>query len=214
MQKNQKIITTVLWSFLVLTMVAVVGRGMWAGSDGPAIRDVQVSSDAPTEDGLPVLFDAPQFTLVDQDARPFSSEQLKGRTWVAAFIFTNCPGACPMMTQKMAKLQQAVPSKNVTLVSFSVDPQRDTPEVLKQYASRFKADQSRWHFLTGEKQDLLDAAAGLKLSVIPAEGDRPIDHSEQFLLIDAGGRVRGVYDSKDEDDLKQLARDAARLAGS
>ena len=215
MRRSQKIITTVLWSFLVLTMVAVVGRGMWAGrDDSRAVSGISLSTDAPMEDGLPVLYDAPRFALTDQDGKAFDSEQLKGRVWVAAFIFTNCPQACPMMTQKMAALQKAVPSKNVKLVSFSVDPERDTPEVLKQYARRFNADESRWHFLTGRKDDMFAAAAGMKLSASPAQGDVPIQHAEHFLLVDAKGRVRGVYHSNQEEDLKQLAADAAKLAGS
>jgi protein SCO1/2 len=216
MRKSQKIITTVLWSFLVLTMVAVVGRGMWAGPDqnSTAATGIRLGSDAPIEDGLPILYDAPRFSLTDQDDKPFGSEQLTGQVWVAAFIFTNCPDACPMMTQKMAALQQSVPSKNVKLVSFSVDPQRDTPAVLKQYAARFKADESRWHFLTGKSDDIFAAAAGLNLAASPARGDKPIDHAEQFLLIDAKGRVRGIYHSKHDEDLQRLKIDAAKLAGS
>jgi protein SCO1 len=215
MRKSQKIITTVLWSFLVLTMVAVVGRGMWATSnDDRAATGIRLGSDAPLEQGLPVLYDAPRFALMDQDGKPFNSEQLDGHVWVAAFIFTNCPGACPMMTQKMAALQQAVPSKNVKLVSFSVDPERDTPEALKGYAKRANADESRWHFLTGKKENMFAAAAGMKLSASPAEGDRPIEHAEHFLLVDAKGRVRGAYHSNQEEELKQLAVDAAKIAGS
>ena len=214
MQPKQKIITTILWSFLVLTMLAVVGLGMWRSNDAaPAASGVSISSGAPTEDGLAVLFNAPQFSLTDQNNQPFGSEQLKDQVWVAAFIFTKCPNACPMMTRKMADLQEAVPAANVKLVSFSVDPARDTPEVLKQYAQNAHADESRWHFLTGDLEAILRAAEGLKLSVVPAKGDRPIDHDERFLLIDRAGRVRGVYNSKDDQGLKQLARDAAKLAG-
>jgi protein SCO1 len=216
MGRKQKIITTLLWSVLVLTMVAVVGRGMLRSADeGPAAQRVQVSNDVPTgEDGLPVLFETPHFQLTDQDGKPFGSEQLKGQVWVAALIFTNCPGVCPSMTQKMKDLQDAVPAKNVQLVSFTVDPERDTPAVLKKYAERFKADESRWHFLTGEKDTIFSTAGGLKLSATPAKGDQPIDHAEYFLLVDGDGRVRGAYHSKDDDKLKQLARDAATLAGS
>jgi protein SCO1 len=218
MQRNQKIITTVLWSFLVLTMVAVVGRGMWASQDGnaPAARGVESSIDAPIgSDGLPVLFDAPAFTLTDQDAKSFDSAQLKGKPWVAAFIFTRCAQACPMMTRRFAKLQETVPDKRVHLVSFSVDPQHDTPTVLKQYAEKSNADPARWHFLTGEQQAILKAAAGLKLSVIPGQDGEGIDHAEKFLLVDGGGRVRGIYDSNDDAQMKRLARDASTLvAGS
>ena len=213
MRTNQKVITTVLWSVLVLVMLGVVGMGMWK-RDGrePAAQYVSVNNDAPVEQGLPVLFDTPGFRMTDQDAKPFDSDALKGKVWVAAFVFTNCPGVCPMMTQKMAKLQAAVPSPDVKLVSISVDPERDTPEVLKQYAKRFKADESRWHFLTGDKSAMLETAKGMKLSVVPAEGDRELSHAENFLLVDREGRVRGIYDSKDDDRLKQLAHDAEALA--
>src|SRR5436190_4328545 len=158
MRKNQQIITTVLWSFLVLTMVAVVGRGMWAWQD--------------TSPPLPVLFTTPHFSLTDQNGKPFDSSQLKGNVWVAAFIFTRCPAACPMMTQKLAKLQKSVPAKNVKLVSFTVDPERDTPQDLKEYAARFKADESRWFLLTGSKDAIFQAAKDLNLTAIPAAETR------------------------------------------
>jgi protein SCO1/2 len=214
MRKNQKIITTVLWSVLVLTMVAVVGRGMWRTDSDPAARGVSAKIEAPTVQGLPVYYDAPHFALTDQDGKPFDSEQLKGSVWIGAFIFTNCPGACPMMTQKMAKLQETIDATDVRFVSFSVDPERDTPDVLKKYAHRFKADESRWRFLTGDKPAMLQAAAGLHLTAMPAEGDRPIQHDEHFLLVDRQGRVRGAYASKDDAEIKRLASDANTLAAS
>jgi protein SCO1/2 len=213
MRKNQKIITTILWSFLVLTMVAVVGRGMWRTDSDPAARGVSASYIAPTgPGGLPILYDAPHFALTDQDGKPFDSEQLKGSVWVAAFIFTNCPGVCPMMTQRMVKLQDAVPSKDVKLVSITVDPDRDKPEVLKQYAKRFKADESRWHFLTGEYAAIKQTADGMKLTIIAPKDNQAIDHDDHFLLIDRQGHVRGAYSGRDDEALNQLAKDAAKLA--
>lgn len=198
MRKSQRIITTALWSFLVLTMVAVVGRGMLARQD-PAAE-------------LEIWYDAPAFTLTDQDGQPFASDRLKGRVWVGAFIFTRCAAACPKMTKQMARLQEAAPASDVHLVSFSVDPERDTPADLKQYARLAGADESRWHFLTGTKQSVLDVAAGFKVTAIPAEGDQPIGHEERFLLVDKQGRLRGAYDSKDDEQMRKLARDAASLA--
>jgi protein SCO1/2 len=213
MRKNQKIITTILWSFLVLTMVAVVGRGMWRTDSDPAARGVSAAYEAPTgPGGLPILYDAPHFTLIDQDGKPFDSEQLKGNVWVAAFIFTNCPGVCPMMTTRMVKLQDAVPSNDVKLVSITVDPDRDKPEVLKQYAKRFKADESRWRFLTGDYAAIKQTADGMKLTIIAPKDNQAIDHDDHFLLIDRQGRVRGAYSGKDDDALNQLAKDAAKLA--
>ena len=198
MDRRQKIITTVLWSVLVIAMLGVVGTGLWAKF---------------RPDPLPVLYAAPSFSLTDQDARPFGSEDLRGKTWVAAFIFTHCPGVCPQMTMNMSALQQAVPDRDVHLVSFSVDPERDTPAVLKEYARSFDADPARWHFLTGDGAKVFDVAAGLKLTAAPAGKFGPdIVHAEKLLLIDGEGRVRGAYDSKDEQEMKNLARDAAALA--
>ena len=198
MDRRQKIITTVLWSVLVIAMLGVVGTGLWAKF---------------RPDPLPVLYAAPSFSLTDQDGKSFGSEDLRGKTWVAAFIFTHCPGVCPQMTMNMSALQQAVPDRDVHLVSFSVDPERDTPAVLKEYARSFDADPARWHFLTGDGAKVFDVAAGLKLTAAPAGKFGPdIVHAEKLLLIDGEGRVRGAYDSKDEQEMKNLARDAAALA--
>jgi protein SCO1/2 len=206
MDRKQKIITTVLWGVLVVAMLGVVGTGLWARY-GDAIRTAQKS-----ELSLPAYYDAPTFALTDQDGKPFASEQLRGKAWVADFIFTNCPGACPQMTMRMVGLQKSIPNPAVHFVSFSVDPERDTPEVLKKYALTFGADPARWHFLTGEKTQMFEAARGMKLTAEPAGVLGPeIAHAEKFLLIDGQGQVRGIYDSKDEQDIKRLVADAATL---
>ena len=198
MDRKQRIITTALWAVLVVAMLGVIGTGLLAKF---------------RPDPLPVYYDAPQFSLTDQHGRPFGSDDLRGKVWVADFIFTTCPGACPKMTMKMSALQRAVPEKDVRLVSFTVDPERDTPEVLKEYAQRYEADPARWHFLTGEKSKLFEAASGMKLTAAPAGQFGPeIVHAEKFLLVDGAGKVRGIYDSNDEQDLKKLATDAAALA--
>lgn len=198
MDRNQKIITGVLWGVLVVAMLGVIGTGLWARF---------------RPEPLPVLYEGPSFSLTDQDGKPFGSEQLRGKVWIADFIFTHCPGACPVMTMKMSGLQRAVPDRDVHFVSFTVDPERDTPAALKEYGTRFEADPARWHFITGESSALFDVAAGMKLTAAPAGKFGPdIVHAEKFLLIDGAGRVRGAYDSTDEQDLKKLAADAAALA--
>jgi len=209
MDRKQKIITTVLWTLLVLSMLGVVGTGLWA-----RYRDA-IESASRSEPALPVLFDAAAFSLTDQQGKPFLSEQLRGKTWVADFIFTNCPGACPKMTMRMSGLQKALAKRNVHFVSFSVDPERDTPEVLAKYAETYGGDTARWHFLTGEKAAMFQAARDMKLTAEPAGVLGPeIAHAEKFLLVDPQGRVRGAYDSKDEEDMKRLERDADALASS
>src|SRR4051794_7218475 len=129
--RREKLLTALLWSVLGIAMAGVIAMGVYAklirNRDAGAVRNVVVDQSWEP-------FPAPTFSLIDQNGKSFGSEQLKGKPYVAAFIFTHCAGACPMMTQKMAKLQKAVPDPDVQLVSFTVDPERDTPEVLKTYA--------------------------------------------------------------------------------
>ena len=206
MNRKHKVVTSLLWGVLVLAMLGVVGTGLWARYRDAAAPDAKAEA-------LPVLFDAATFNLTDQEAKPFASDQLRGKTWVADFVFTHCPGVCPRMTMRMSGLQKALERRNVHFVSFSVDPERDTPEVLKKYAETYGAIPARWHFLTGEKAAMFQAASDMKLTAEPAGVLGPeIAHAEKFLLVDGRGRVRGAYDSKDEDDMKRLEADADALA--
>jgi protein SCO1/2 len=187
---------SILWVLTVLIMVSLIGASMW--------RKRQTAE-------LPVLADVPAFNLVDQDDHPLTPAALAGKPWIADFVFTHCAGPCPMMTAKLAALQGELPS-DVQLVSFSVDPDRDTPPVLKEYAQRFKADERRWHFLTGEKKAIYSTAAAMLVTAIPAKDDDPIIHDERFILVDADGKVRGYYHLKDEQAMASLRRDATALA--
>jgi cytochrome oxidase Cu insertion factor (SCO1/SenC/PrrC family) len=204
MGKRQQIVTTVLWGMTVFAMLGLVGTGLWAKK----ARGRQ----ADAADALPVRFPAPHFELTDQDGRTVTGDQLRGNVWVAMVFFTNCPDICPGMMGRLVDLQEAVRDPKVKLVSFSIDPERDTPEQLKQYAERLGADSTRWFLLTGPKDQMFAAAEGLKLAAEPAQGDKPISHTNRMLLVDALGQVRGVYDSADDADMSKLAADAAMLA--
>ncbi len=152
---------------------------------------------------------APLFRLTDQTGRPFDSAFLKGRVWIADFIFTSCAGTCPGMSSKTALLQQRL-SPEILLVSFSVDPKRDTPPVLAEYARRYGARPGRWFFLTGPEEEIRRVAQqGFHLSV--AEGgspEEPIVHSVRFVLVDPIGKIRGYYDSNEPAQMEKLIRDA------
>jgi protein SCO1/2 len=160
---------------------------------------------------LDPMFDAPPFKFIDQDGKAFDSAQLHGKVWVADFVFTTCTGLCPMMTQQMNEFQQKTVGLPVQMVSFSVDPEHDTPAALKAYAEMNKADLSRWHFLTGDKEMLWNISNAMKLAVGPGD-DHQVMHSSHFLLVDGGGHVRGVYDYKDAGFLDRLVKDANTLA--
>jgi protein SCO1/2 len=159
------------------------------------------------------LYPVPAFSLLDQSGASVTLDDLKGRVWVADFIFTNCAGACPMMTDQMRKLEKLVPDE-IRMVSFSVDPDRDTPKALAAYAAEHGASRDRWLFLTGEKHALYDLCVkGFKLPVDDSGGTtaEPIMHSTRFALVDKDGQVRGYYEGTDADDLKRLSADAKTL---
>lgn len=101
---------------------------------------------------LPIYGQVPAFVLTAQSGRPFARNALDGQVWVADFIYTTCTGPCPLMSMKMRRIQKANP--DVRLVSFTVDPEHDTPPVLAAYAKRYQADPNRWYFLTGSRQEL------------------------------------------------------------
>ncbi len=200
MPPGRKVITTVLWGVLVLGMVGVIGTGLWARQDGgPAVN-------------LPVLFEAAPFALTNQNGQPVTHEDLRGRVWVAAFIFTNCPGICPMMTGRMSAMQETIDDESVKLVSFTLDPDRDTEAVLKEYAARIGADENRWQFLRGEEATMYELAGAMKLAATPLPDKSDIMHSDRLILIDELGRIRGYYSTRDEEKMRQLAMDAAALA--
>jgi protein SCO1/2 len=154
----------------------------------------------------------PPFALVDQSGAPVTSDSLKGHVFVASFFLSRCAGTCPMTSAKMAKLQQAITDPRVKLVSFSMDPERDTPAVLAEYAKKFDADAARWHMLTGDREQVVRVVDGLGLAIV--SGQRPTDmiHSDRFVLVDADGAARGFYDSGQDGDMTRLASHAAALA--
>jgi protein SCO1/2 len=162
---------------------------------------------------LETFYPVPDFSLTDQTDKPVTLHELNGRVWVADFIFTNCGGTCPVMTEKMRKLQETLP-QNIRMVSFTVDPARDTSKALAAYAAEHGATRERWLFLTGDRQALYDICIkGFKLPLQDDEGTplEPITHSTRFVLVDKKGQIRGYYSGTEEEDLKRLAADAKGL---
>lgn len=152
----------------------------------------------------------PFFTLTDQSGAEFRSvEALHGKVWIADFIFTHCAGPCPMMTSRMRKLQDAIEGESgIRLISFTVDPARDTPEVLADYARQFKAHEGQWFFLTGT-QDALNQLSRHAFKLGDVDGN--LEHSTKFALIDKFGRLRGYYSATSAEIIPQLVADARGL---
>lgn len=164
---------------------------------------------------LPILAELPEFTLIERSGHPLSLKDLRGKVWVADFIFTYCGGPCPIMTHRMRQLQDILlrdRMEKVMCVSISVDPQRDTPAVLRDYAAKHSASPTRWQFLTGDEKAIRSLALdGFKLAVEEGtSGEGPL-HSSRFVLIDRAGRIRGYYralSAEEEDDLVHVDPDA------
>jgi cytochrome oxidase Cu insertion factor (SCO1/SenC/PrrC family) len=156
----------------------------------------------PGETG-PVAFDLPDFTLTERSGKPVSKADLQGKVWVASFVFTRCTGPCPSVTGTIARLQADLDLANrpdLRLVTFTVDPDRDTPDELKKYATHFHAHPDRWLFLTGPEADVhklakdgFKIAAARSASPTPPEGQE-FDHSTKIAVVDKKGRVRGYFD--------------------
>jgi protein SCO1/2 len=157
---------------------------------------------------LPKLFPVPATKLVDERGRTVDLASMKGSVAVYDFIFTNCRGTCPIMTNNMraltAKIDRDAP---VRFVSISVDPSRDTPAVLAAYAKRVRND-DRWTFLTGTRDDIVKLSVdGFKLAAgDPGPGGDPLLHSGKFAVADKEGVIRGYYDGTDGAATDEVAR--------
>ncbi len=164
---------------------------------------------------LDVLGQVPFFELMRENQKTLTSDTLLGEVWVADFIFTRCAGPCPRMTAQMAKLQDRLTGfDDLRFVTFTVDPEYDTPEVLDRYAREFGADPDRWFFLTGDRQRIRELSIkGFKLAVGEAADDEHfILHSTRFVLVDRKGRIRGYYDETEPEQMAKLAADVRRVA--
>jgi len=163
---------------------------------------------------LPVQGTVPAFLLIDHEGQAISAESLRGTVWVASFIFTRCAGQCPMMSRQMARLTQMFhASPDARWVSFTVDPEWDTPDVLARYAASQGGD-ARWRFVTGDRESLERLCReGFQLSLAdgPGTAEEPITHSVRLALVDRAGWIRGYYDATDAGQMARLARDLRRL---
>jgi len=160
---------------------------------------------------LPVLGQVPPFSLTAETGQPFDSKTLDGKVWVADLIYTTCPGPCPRMSSLMRQVQQLSSTiPDVRLVSFTVDPEHDTPAVLAQYAVRYRAQPERWRFLTGPREELNHLARdAFKLNTV----DGSLAHSTRLVLLDRQSRIRGYYSTSDNDPVRQLVLDIRRVLG-
>jgi protein SCO1/2 len=192
------------WSLFVALGVAI-----------PIARTLRVSLPSP----LPVLSSVPEFQFTDQNGQPFGSQQLRGKVWVANAIFTRCPTVCPASTQHMAQVQHRGRGLGgyFHLVSFSVDPDYDTPPKLLAYAKSHKVSPRMWSFLTASRDELtrfLNDGLKIYMGKDDAEGEdlMSLGHGSHFVLVDGRMTIRGYYDLTADGAMDALLRDAGLLA--
>ena len=197
---GQSLLRVAVWALLALA-VPVLALLAWRESGRPS---------APPP---PILGEVPDFAFVERDGGTVRRADLAGRPWIADFVFTRCVLSCPRLTAQMKRFRPQLP-EGVRSVSFSVDPEFDTPEVLLEYAGRYQIYGRDWMFLTGRRDDVLALVRdGFKVTAsLPEPGQvvdprEPILHSTRFVLVDGSHRIRGYYDAFDEEALARLLGD-------
>lgn len=163
----------------------------------------------------PVINDLPVFSLTERSGEEVTKSSLAGRPFVADFIFTRCSLVCPRLTARMKELERALPpASRARLLSITVDPDYDTPEVLQRYAETWHLAGDRWLLATGERdaiRELVRRGFLLPVEEQPEVAEMPILHSSRFALVDAQGRLRATYEAFEKDALARLLADLAAL---
>src|SRR5207249_65222 len=171
----------------------IMSAGAWAHPTPPAPRGAALSA----QPSLCVIRSAPDFELADTDGRLVRLANYRGRVVLIAFIYSTCTDACPLLTHQMAQLQAmlkvaGVFPRRTAFVSVSVDPQRDTAEVLARYSDKFSVDRAGWSFLTDRPERTEPALRAYGEWTKPLAGGS-LDHPARVHLIDSHGKVREIY---------------------
>ncbi len=225
--KEIVILRKVLWGLLVIALAALAGftaRSWQAGTR------VQGGWEEKHLEGLQVYKTAPDFSLVERSGRNVTLGDLKGKVWVVLFFYTDCRDICPLIVPQMGLLHLEYKSdpefrKDVLFVSITVDPERDTPQILRKFAERFSADPELWLFLTGDKSTIYRLAKdGFKVGISEQENppevkektgeEKEIFHSSRLILVDRKARIRGYYSGIDAEAMVRLRRDLKKLLRS
>ena len=199
-------------ALIALGAGCAVALGLFAAYGRPDRRGPSAEYHAyrPASDGeLPERWLLPGFSFTDQRRALVSRDSLRGRPFIADFIFTQCTTACPLLTSRMVQLQRRLAGRDLRFISFSVDPAHDDVATLASYAERWNPAESRWSLLATDPKRLVEIVAGFRATADDTQN--PIEHSTAFFLVDADSRVRGVYASEDPAALDRLVRDTSSL---
>lgn len=176
---------------------------------------------------LPVFYQVPEFNLTNEFGKSFGSTELKGKYYIANFMFTSCPTTCPALMEKMDSVQKRIRGlgDKAQIVTFTVDPETDTPDVLYKFARKRNTNPYIWNFLTGKESDLqkivvdgFKVPMGSKSPIEKVVGDQKVTlmdivHTEKVVLVDTKGQVRGYY-STDKVGLDKLMIDLGLLVNN
>lgn len=203
--------------FLLILLVLIpgallLGRGSKSHyTNLPYIGQREVNAPGDT-----TYFTVPPFNFTDEEGLPFSDKDVEGKVLIVDFFFTRCTSICPRMSVQMQQLQLQLDHPqyaDVMFLSHTVDPEHDTPEVLKDYAKRLEADPKRWKFLTGHAPDIYrQGNMGYLLSAnVDSSSAEMFVHSPQFVLVDKRRHIRGMYDGTNTDAMRDLMVDLKML---
>lgn len=216
-RKGASVSRQLVWGGLVVaTLIGMMAAGLWIWQPG---RFRQGASEERPLEGLRAFGAVPAFSLLERNRRRIDLRDLIGKVWITNFFYTHCPDTCPIQSAQMRELQAEFKNeRELRLVSITVDPERDTAEVLSSYADRFGADPEVWFFLTGEAQAIHRLAQeGFRLGAaeIPHEkreaSGATHTHSPRFVLIDRKAEIRGYYAGTDGEAMARLRRDVRIL---
>jgi protein SCO1/2 len=206
---------------LGLVAIGVLIGGYFAFANGQQVRELPYFE--PIEKGLKTNADSLgrhlvyDFSLTDQTGKTVTRKDFENSITVVDFFFTSCQGICPVMNSQMKRVyEQYKGNKEVKLISHTVNPEKDSVEVLAAYAKKYNADPEQWHFVTGDKAELYKLARKSYL-ISDTNGDggkEDFVHSQNFALIDKAGHIRGVYDGTDSVEVDRLIVDMKLLLGS
>ena len=202
-------------------LVTLIGIGVFLLIALPRLnapKPIQPMVELETEDteNLYAEFYVPEFELIDRNGDTITHEALDGQYTVVDFFFTSCPLWCPGMTQSMWQVQQATYGTDLRLMSISIDGEVDTPEAIDGYATRYRCDEDRWDYVTGDPEVVADLVKdGLKFDLgDPNETEdsgRLINHPTRLILLGPDRRVIGLYRYDDPDEVDELIADALKL---
>ncbi|MGA8943153.1 MAG: SCO family protein [Thermoactinomyces sp.] len=207
------------WLMLMVSLVIWAVAGCTSDANTTATEGQQTGQTTPENDVSALNWQVPSFTYTNQDGETLGLRDLQGKVWLTDFIFTRCPNICPPMTANMLKIQKELKQAGVEaeIVSFSVDPEYDQPDKLKEFAENYGVDLSSWHFVTGYSFDEIQKMVKdtFKGVVSRQEGPSPdvpvlVNHPSQFYLVDQNGKVVKFYDGLGP-DVKQVVKDIKSL---